>query len=85
MAEKLSDTKSIFRDTLVTNMQDVCDVLKRLNVTGDKDLEQMRYMVENTLANNNPESLRLDPDLRKTKSIEAKDILDKMGAFMGQK
>ena len=85
MAEKLADTKSIFRDTLVTNMQDVCDVLKRLNVTGDKDLEQMRYMVENTLANNNPESLRLDPDLRKTKSIEAKDILDKMGAFMGQK
>lgn len=84
MAERLSDTKAVFRDTLVTNIQDVCDVLKRLNVTGDEDLENMRLMVEDTLANNNPESLRLDLDLRKKKSSEAKDILDRMGAFMGQ-
>ena len=84
MAERLSDTKAVFRDTLITNIQDVCDVLKRLNVTGDEDLENMRLMVEDTLANNNPESLRLDLDLRKKKSSEAKDILDRMGAFMGQ-
>jgi len=50
MAERLSDTKAVFRDTLITNIQDVCDVLKRLNVTGDEDLENMRLMVEDTLA-----------------------------------
>ena len=36
-----------------------------------------------SLANNHPESLRNDPDLRRDKAAEAKAIMDKMGAFMG--
>ena len=85
MAEKLSDTKGVFRDTMIDNIKDICDVLKRLNVTNDQNLEDIRQQVEDTLANNNPESLRLDLDLRQRKSSEAKDIMNKMGAFMGNK
>jgi len=35
------------------------------------------------LVNNHPDSLRNDPDLRRDKAAEAKDIMAKMGAFMG--
>ena len=83
MAEKLADPKAVFRDTLVENTKEVCSILSRLNFADDPDLETMRQQVEGSLANNHPESLRNDPDLRKNKAEEAKAIMDKMGAFMG--
>ena len=83
MAEKLADPKAVFRDTLVENTKEVCSILSRLNFADDPDLEIMRQQVEGSLANNHPESLRNDPDLRKNKAEEAKAIMDKMGAFMG--
>ena len=83
MAEKLADPKAVFRDTLVENTNEVCSILSRLNFAADPDLETMRQQVEGSLANNHPESLRNDPDLRKNKAEEAKAIMDKMGAFMG--
>ena len=82
MAEKLADPKAVFRDTLVENTKEVCSVLSRLNFTDDPDLENMRQQVEGSLANNHPESLRNDPDLREQKAEEARAIMDKMGAFM---
>ena len=83
MAEKLADPKAVFRDTLVENTKEVCSVLSRLNFTDDPDLENMRQQVEGSLANNHPESLRNNPDLREQKAEEARAIMDKMGAFMG--
>ena len=83
IAEKLADPKAIFRDTLVDNTKEVCSVLSRLNFADDPDLEAMRQQVEQSLVNNHPDSLRNDPDLRRVKAAEAKDIMNKMGAFMG--
>ena len=83
MAEKLADPKAVFRDTLVENTKEVCSILSRLNFADDPDLETMRQQVEGSLANNHPESLRNDPDLRMNKAEEARAIMDKMGAFMG--
>ena len=83
MVEKLSDPKAIFRDTLVENIQEICSALPNLNFADDPDLEAMRQEVEAKLANQNPDSLRLDPVLRADKAAEAKDIMSKMGAFMG--
>ena len=83
MAEKLADPKAIFRDTLIDNTKEVCSVLSRLNFADDPDLETMRQQVESSLVNNHPDSLRNDPDLRRVKAAEAKDIMNKMGAFMG--
>ena len=83
MAETLSDPAKNFKNTLVENTQEVCSVLSRLNFADDPDLERLRQEVEVSLANNHPESLRNDPDLRRDKAEEAKVIMDKMGAFMG--
>jgi hypothetical protein len=83
MHEKLADPKAIFRDTLVDNTREICSVLSRLNFADDPNLEQMRQQVEQSLVNNHPDSLRNDPVLRRNKADEAKDIMSKMGAFMG--
>lgn len=83
MAEKLADPKAIFRDSLVENAREQCDMLTRLNFTDDPNLEDMRRQVEASLLKH-PEALRNDPDLRRDTAAEAKAIMDKMGAFMGQ-
>lgn len=83
MVEKLSDPKAIFRDSMVENVREICSILPNLNFADDPDLEAMRQEVEAKLANQNPDSLRLDPVLRADKAAEAKDIMSKMGAFMG--
>jgi len=83
IAGKLADPSAIFRDSMLENAKEICELLPRLNITDDPNLEQMRQDVEAKLLNNNPESLRLDPRLREDKAKEAKEIMDKMSVFMG--
>jgi len=82
MAEKLADPKAIFRDSMVENAKEICAMLPRLNFSDDPNLEAMRQQVEASLLKH-PEALRNDPDLRRDTAAEAKAIMDKMGAFMG--
>ena len=82
MADKLGDPSSIFRDTLVENTVELCALLPKLNFMDDPDLEAARQEVEAKLCYD-PDSLRHDLDLRKDVAGRAKDIADKMGAFMG--
>jgi hypothetical protein len=82
MAEKLADPKAIFRDSMVENAQEICAMLPRLNFNDDPQLEAMRQEVEMKLLKH-PEALRNDPDLRQDTAAAAKEIMDKMGAFMG--
>lgn len=84
ISDKLHDPKSIFRDTLIDNTRDICDVLKRLNINDDDNLEQLRAEVEQSFTKLHPESLRNDPHLRTRKSNEASDIMKRMGAYMGE-
>jgi hypothetical protein len=82
MAEKLADPKAIFRDSMLENTREICALLPRLNFSDDPNLEAMRQQVEASLLKH-PEALRNDPDLRRDTAAEAKAIIDKMGAFMG--
>lgn len=82
-SDKLNDPTGIFRDSLVSNIQDMCSVLPRLNFADDPNLEAMRQQVESSLSKQNPEALRVDWDLRDQKAREAKAITEKMAAYMG--
>lgn len=83
IAEKLADPKGIFRDSMVENAQETCDLLTRLNIADDPNLEAMRREVEAKLVSHHPDSLRNDPDLRQDTAEEARKIMDLMGSFMG--
>jgi hypothetical protein len=82
IAERLSDPKNVFRDSLIENARDLTDVLTRLNVTDDPRLEELRVRVEK-LAAVSPEALRTLPFQRKSTAHEADAILADMTAIFG--
>lgn len=83
IAEKLADPKAIFRDSMIENAQELCELLPKLNFSDDPNLERMRQEVEAKLAGNHPDALRNDPDLRRSTAEEAARIMDVMKGFMG--
>lgn len=83
ITEKLADPKGIFRDSMIENAVETCDLLTRLNISDDPNLEAMRRAVESKLLGHHPDSLRNDPDLRQDAAEEARKIMDAMSVFMG--
>ena len=79
---KLSDPKGIFRDTLIGNARELCDILTRLNVTDDPALETLRRQTE-LLAMSEPQTIRDNPAVRVDVAAEAQSILDSMQATYG--
>lgn len=65
MSERLAgEKKQIFRDSLVTNVLDMCALLDKFNVTGDAGMKQAKARIENMLLGVTPDALREDDDLR---------------------
>jgi pimeloyl-ACP methyl ester carboxylesterase len=83
IAERLSDPTSKFRDSLIENAREMCELLPRLNFTDDPQLEAMRQEVETKLVSMSAEVLRSDPLVRRNTAADAKAIMDKMSVFMG--
>ena len=83
LADKLNDPAATFKNTTVEHITELCSILPRLNFADDPNLEAMRQEVEGKLVGHHPDSLRNDPDLRRDTASDAKDIMAKMGAFMG--
>ena len=82
MNAKLSDETAVFRDTLVENVREICEIVPRMNFDNDPDLAHICQQVDTLLANNHPDALRNDPIKRRQKASESKDILNKMSVFM---
>jgi len=82
-AEKMDDPAAIFRDSTVNHLVELCELLPRLNVMDDPNLEAMRQEVEQKLAGYNPEVLRANMDTRQNVADEANDIAKRMSALMG--
>jgi hypothetical protein len=76
MSEKLAgEEKQVFRDSLVGNAVDLCELLTKLNVTGDMRLENCRKKLESALLHVDAKSLREDDDLRLDVKSKVDDIL----------
>lgn len=83
MADKLSDKDSIFRDSLTQNLIDLCELLPRLNVFNDSNLENMRQAIEQRLCGTKPQELRDNPAARKAIAKDAEEILNRMAGYCG--
>jgi hypothetical protein len=81
MSERLSgadgDTKKIFRDSLIDNAVELCQVLKHLNITQDPQLEQMRYDLEQSIKHIDAQSLRESDELRRATKNKVDSLLNK--------
>lgn len=86
MAERLDayskrtgeDRSGTFRDTLVTNLVDIANVLPKLNIKGDPALDQMAENVMAKLCRYDADTLRQNNKALKVVKSEADAILDAM-------
>ncbi|CAM5998720.1 unnamed protein product [Sphagnum balticum] len=74
---------AIFRDSLISNASELTDVLSRMNIAGDMNLEALRKQTA-SLATVQPASLRNDPVTRIQTANQAQGILDSMLAVYGK-
>jgi len=83
MADTLSKEDTIFRDSLIKNLCNLCDILPALNLTGDPQLEEMRREIETRLCTFEPQELRDNPAERSNAATEADAIAAMMSGYMG--
>jgi hypothetical protein len=77
MTDKPNGDRKIFRDTLVENATGLCDLLTRLNVTRDPELEKARRMLESTINNVDPDDLRSSSHARLELKSSVDEIINK--------
>jgi hypothetical protein len=81
VVDVLGTADAIFRDTLIGNVIDLCNILPDLNLEDDPQLEELRKEVEKSIGSLDPAMLREDPEGRKIVAADAKKILDKIGGY----
>lgn len=79
--DRLAVPDAIFRDSLIDNAREICDTLKRLNITNDPNLERMRVQVQTDLLKYGPQALRDFKSHREATADKAQRILDSMASF----
>lgn len=80
MKDRLSNADAVFRDTLFENLNDLIELLPKLNVTGDLEIAKVCNELLSLKAD--PESVRRNPTLRSQKAQQVDAILNKFGNFM---
>jgi hypothetical protein len=88
MAERLSAYKATdqgvehpFRDSIVTNLVKLVDVMPRLNITGDPELERLTSQVRTSLLVD-PADLRKSENVRTETAQKAARIAQQMQSYM---
>jgi hypothetical protein len=82
MVDRLNEPESRFHGSLVTNIFDLVELLPRLNVTEDEELNQFASEVRNRLCNFTAHDLKKNEILRVATAADGADLLNKMDAVL---
>jgi len=82
MSEKLkddegTDSKKRYHDSLVTNAQDLCELLDKMNITNDPKLEDARKQLELTMLGADIETIKDSAHVRESMKNKVDAILQK--------
>jgi len=77
------DDKSPFRDSLVVNVREMCDLLGSLNVMQDRHLSRMVDEIRDRLTVHTAGDLRIDQTAREKTAAAARDIMSRMSDYIG--
>jgi hypothetical protein len=83
IARQCGNPKGRIYDSMLEHARELCELLPRLNISDDPNLETMRQEVEGRLASLSTEVIRNDQTARQSAADDANAIMDKMRAFMG--
>jgi len=78
MVDRLNEPESRFHGSLVTNVLDLVDILPRLNVNGDADLNRFADQIKERLCNYSAQDLKKHDLLRVTTAADAANIVAQM-------
>ena len=78
MVERLSDPDNKFKNTLIENITDLCDLLPKLNITADPELDEAVQEIKTKLTANDSQTLRDNDVVRSNTAAEAQKIMNKM-------
>ena len=82
MVDKLNDPESRFHASLVTNVFDLVDLLPRLNVNQDEDLNRFAAEIKDRLCNFSAHDLKKNEVLRAATLSDATQILSQMDTVL---
>jgi hypothetical protein len=69
-------------DSMITNIVEIVDVLPKLNIAGDTELDRMASEIRKSLVVD-PQELRKSETMRSDAAKAAADIAQRMAAYMG--
>ncbi len=84
MVKRLMDPESTFKDSLVTNVEDIAALIPALNLTGDPRLAALQQQINDDLVQYTGKNLRLNPTARQVTATKAQAILDKLKDYLPQ-
>ena len=79
--ETMGEPDKRFRNTLISNLAEYCDLIPKFNLTEDDKLTEVRKEVMTKLATLQPDDLREDKKDRKAARKAAQDVLNKMQMY----
>jgi len=82
MVDRLNEPESRFHGSLVTNVLDLVEILPRLNVNGDTDLNRFAEQVKERLCNYSAQDLKKHDLLRVTAAADAANIVAEMDGLL---
>ena len=82
MVDRLNEPESRFHGSLVTNVLDLVEILPRLNVNGDADLNRFAEQVKERLCNYSAQDLKKHDLLRVTTAADAANIVAEMDGLL---
>lgn len=85
MATQLSNKKGKIHNSLLTNVEDLIEILPDLNIMNDPMLTALCQEAKDQLLTFTPGQLKKDSSARKTTALAAQTISDKMSGIMGGK
>ena len=81
LADSLSNPRGKYKSR-IEHIRETCDIVSRLNVTNDKQLENFRLDILQKLGNEDGDFLRKNEAARHSTAFQAQKIADDMAAFM---
>lgn len=84
MASRLGDPEAVFRNTTITNVSELADLLPRLNITHDPVLDKLAAEMKEHLCIYSPSSLRDNHALRSATAAKAHTLARRIGSAMGE-
>jgi len=73
--ERLSGSDNVFRDTLIGNLEDLCDLVPRMNIAGDEAMNKLAQDAKRDLCSWDPQTLRTNEEVREAVSKRADNLL----------